>query len=324
MCGLAPSRIARATGFGLGLWESAIVRIHPSGKVTIYTGSSPHGQGEDTAFAQIASEELGVSVDDVEIIHGDTKQIQFGMGTYGSRTTPVGGGAIALACRKVKEKARRIAAHLLEAREEDLMFEGGRFYVKGAPDKFVTLQQVALASYTAESLPPGVEPGLEATAFYDPENFTFPYGTHVCVVEIDKGSGEAKILRYVALDDAGIIVNPLLAEGQVVGGILQGVAQALYEEAIYDSTGNLLTAGFNDYMIPTAREAPKIESFFYETPSPHNPLGVKGIGETGTIASTPAVVNAIIDALSHLGVRHIDMPLTPSKIYKVLRERMVG
>jgi carbon-monoxide dehydrogenase large subunit len=324
MCGLAPSRIARATGFGLGLWESAIVRIHPSGKVTIYTGSSPHGQGEDTAFAQIAAEELGVSVDDVEIIHGDTKQIQFGMGTYGSRTTPVGGGAIALASRKVKEKARRIAAHLLEAREEDLMFEGGRFYVKGAPDKFVTLQQVALASYTAENLPSGVEPGLEATAFYDPENFTFPYGTHVCVVEIDKESGEAKILRYVALDDAGIIVNPLLAEGQVVGGILQGVAQALYEEAIYDSTGNLLTAGFNDYMIPTAREAPKIESFFYETPSPHNPLGVKGIGETGTIASTPAVVNAIIDALSHLGVRHIDMPLTPSKIYKVLRERMVG
>lgn len=324
MCGLAPSRIARATGFGLGLWESAIVRIHPSGKVTIYTGSSPHGQGEDTAFAQIAAEELGVSVDDVEIIHGDTKQIQFGMGTYGSRTTPVGGGAIAIAARKVREKARRIAAHLLEAREEDLVFEGGRFYVKGAPDKFVTIQQVALAAYTAENLPPGVEPGLEATAFYDPENFTFPYGTHVCVVEIDKESGEAKILRYVALDDAGIIVNPLLAEGQVVGGVLQGVAQALYEEAIYDSTGNLLTAGFNDYMIPTAREAPKVESFFYETPSTHNPLGVKGIGETGTIASTPAVVNAIMDALSHLGVRHIDMPLTPSKIYKVLRERMVG
>jgi len=246
------------------------------------------------------------------------------MGTYGSRTTPVGGGAIALAARRVREKARKIAAALLEAREEDVVFEAGRFYVKGVPEKAVTIQQVALASYTAEKLPPGVEPGLEATVFYDPENFTFPYGTHVCVVEIDRETGGVKILRYVAVDDAGIIVNPMLAEGQVIGGALQGIAQALYEEAIYDSSGNLLTAGFNDYMIPTAREAPKIESYFYETPSPHNPLGAKGIGETSTIASTPAVVNAVLDALAHLGVRHIDMPLLPSKIYKVLKEKEVG
>jgi len=324
VCGLAPSRIARATGFGMGLWESAVVRVHPSGKITVYTGASPHGQGEDVAFAQIVAEELGVSIEDVEVIHGDTALVQFGMGTYGSRTTPVGGGAIALAARRVRDKARKIAAALLEAREEDVVFEAGRFYVRGAPQKGVPFQQVALAAYEADKLPPGVEPGLEATVFYDPENFTFPYGTHVCVVEVDRESGGVKILRYVAVDDAGIIVNPMLAEGQVIGGALQGIAQALYEEAVYDSNGNLLTSGFNDYMIPTAREAPKIESYFYETPSPHNPLGVKGIGETSTIASTPAVVNAVLDALAHLGVRHVDMPLTPSKIYKVLREKGVG
>ncbi len=323
VCGLAPSRIARATGFGLGLWESAIVRIHPSGKVSVFTGTSPHGQGEDVAFSQIVAEELGISPEDVEVVHGDTALVQFGMGTYGSRTTPVGGGAIALAARRVKEKARKIAAALLEAREEDVVTEGSKFYVKGAPEKFVTLQQVALAAYAADKLPPGVEPGLEATVFYDPENFTFPYGTHIAVVEIDRETGVVKVLRYVAVDDAGIIVNPMLAEGQVIGGALQGIAQALYEEAIYDSSGNLLTAGFNDYMIPTAREAPKIESYFYETPSPHNPIGVKGIGETSTIASTPAVVNAVLDALAHLDVRHLDMPLLPSKIYSVLREKGV-
>ena len=323
MCGLAPSRIARATGFGLGLWESAIIRIHPSGKVTVFTGTSPHGQGGDIAFAQIVAEELGISPDDVEVVHGDTALVQFGLGTYGSRTTPVGGGAIALAARRVREKARRIAAALLEAREEDVVAEGSRFYVKGSPEKFVTLQQAALAAYEADKLPPGIEPGLEATVFYDPENFTFPYGTHIAVVEIDRETGAIKILRYVAVDDAGVIVNPMLAEGQVIGGALQGIAQALYEEAVYDASGNLLTAGFNDYLIPTSREAPKIESYFYETPSPHNPIGVKGIGETSTIASTPALVNAVLDALAHLGVRHIDMPLLPSKIYSVLREKGV-
>ncbi|MEM2202830.1 MAG: glyceraldehyde dehydrogenase subunit alpha [Sulfolobales archaeon] len=323
MCGIAPSRIARATGFGMGLWESAIVRIHPSGKVTVFTGTSPHGQGEDIAFAQIVAEELGISPEDVEVVHGDTASVQFGLGTYGSRTTPVGGGAIALAARRVREKARRIAAALLEAREEDVMVEGSKFYVKGAPEKFVTLQQVALEAYTADKLPPGVEPGLEATVFYDPENFTFPYGTHIAVVEVDRETKAVKILRYVAVDDAGVIVNPMLAEGQVIGGALQGIAQALYEEAVYDDSGNLLTAGFNDYLIPTAKEAPKIESYFYETPSPHNPLGVKGIGETSTIASTPAIVNAVLDALAHLDIRHIDMPLLPSKIYSALREKGV-
>ncbi|MCE4615705.1 MAG: xanthine dehydrogenase family protein molybdopterin-binding subunit [Aeropyrum sp.] len=319
MCGLAPSRIARATGFGLGLWESVLIRVHPTGKVSVYVGSHPHGQGEETSFAQIVADELGVSIDDVEIVHGDTDETPFGMGTYGSRTTPVGGGALALAARRIKRKARKIAAALLEAREEDIVEGEGKFWVKGSPDKAVTFQDVALAAYTADKLPDDVEPGLEATVFYDPENFVFPYGTHVCIVEIDPETFKPKILRYVAVDDAGVIINPLLAEGQVHGGVVQGLAQALFEEAVFDERGNLLTAGFNDYMIPTALDVPNIESYFEQTPSPHNPLGAKGIGETGTIASTPAVVNAIIDALAHLGVDHIDMPLTPFKIWKALK-----
>ena len=319
MCGLAPSRIARATGFGLGLWESVLIRVHPTGKVSVYVGSHPHGQGEETSFAQIVADELGVSIDDVEIVHGDTDETPFGMGTYGSRTTPVGGGALALAARRIKRKARKIAAALLEAREEDIVEGEGKFWVKGSPDKAVTFQDVALAAYTADKLPDDVEPGLEATVFYDPENFVFPYGTHVCIVEIDPETFKPKILRYVAVDDAGVIINPLLAEGQVHGGVVQGLAQALFEEAVFDERGNLLTAGFNDYMIPTALDVPNIESYFEQTPSPHNPLGAKGIGETGTIASTPAVVNAVIDALAHLGVDHIDMPLTPFKIWKALK-----
>ena len=323
MCGLAPSRIARATGFGLGLWESAVVRVHPSGKVSVYTGSHPHGQGEETTFAQIVAEELGVPIEDVEIVHGDTAQTPFGMGTYGSRTTPVGGGAIALAARRVREKARRIAASLLEARVEDVDFSEGKFYVKGHPEKQVSLQEVALASYTADKLPEGEEPGLEATVFYDPENFTFPYGTHVCVVEIDRDTFKPKILRYVAVDDIGVVINPLIAEGQVHGGVVQGVAQALYEYAVFDEAGNLLTSSLNDYMVPTAVDSPNVESRFIETPSPHNPIGVKGVGETGTIASTAAVVNAVLDALAHLGVKHADMPLTPYRIWKILEGKGV-
>lgn len=318
MCGLAPSRIARATGFGLGLWESTVVRIHPTGKVSVYTGSHPHGQGEETTFAQIVAEELGVPIEDVEIVHGDTDKTPFGMGTYGSRTTPVGGGAIALAARRIREKARKIAAALLEAREEDLEYREGKFYVKGTPEKAVTIQEVALAAYTADKLPEGVEPGLEVSVFYDPENFTFPYGTHVCVVEIDPETYKTKILKYVAVDDIGVVINPMIAEGQVHGGITQGLAQALYEYAAYDENGNLLTAGFNDYMIPTAKDLPSYESHFMQTPAPHNPIGVKGVGETGTIASTPAVVNAVLDALAHLGIEHIDMPLTPYRIWEAV------
>ncbi len=320
MSGLAPSRIARATGFGLGLWESVLIRVHPTGKVSVYTGSHPHGQGEETSFAQIVADALGISIDDVEVVHGDTEQTPFGMGTYGSRTTPVGGSAVYKAALRIREKARKIAAALLEAREEDVEFADGRFYVKGHPEKSVTFQDVALAAYTADKLPPDLEPGLEAVVFYDPENFTFPYGTHVAVVEVDPETFKVRILKYLAVDDAGIIINPLLAEGQVHGGVVQGIAQALYEYAVYDESGNLLTAGFNDYMIPTALDVPNVESHFVETPAPHNPIGAKGIGETGTIAATPAVVNAVLDALAHLGVEHIDMPLTPYNIWRALKE----
>lgn len=323
ICGLGPSKVVRATGFGLGLWESALVRVHPSGKVTVYTGSSPHGQGEETSFAQIVAQELGVPLEDVEVVHGDTAAIPFGMGTYGSRTTPVAGGAIALACRKIREKAMRIAAHLLEVKEADLGFEAGKFFVKGAPHRAVTLQQVAFASYGAGAaeLPPGLEPGLESTVFYDPENFTFPFGAHICVVEIDRETGRAKILKYVAVDDCGVQINPMLVEGQVHGGIAQGLAQALYEEALYDKDGNLLTASLSEYAMPSAVELPAFVTDSTVTPSPHNPLGVKGVGETGTIAAPQAVVNAIVDALAHLGVRHIDMPVTPEKVWRILKEK---
>ncbi len=316
--GFAPSRVARATGFGLGLWESAHIRVTPTGKVIVYTGTRTHGQGGETTLSQIVADLLGVPIEDVEIVQGDTALTPFGLGTSGDRTAPVGGGAVFLAARKIIDKARKIAAALLEAREEDLVFDAGRFYVRGSPEKYVTIQSVALASYAADKLPPGVEPGLEALAFYDPENFTFPYGTHIAVVEIDRETGAVKILRYVAVDDAGRIINPMIVEGQIHGGVLQGVGQALYEEIRYDRDGNLLTQSLSEYMVPTAREAPRIESHFVETPSPHNPLGVKGVGETGTIAAPPCIVNAIIDALSHLGVRHIDMPITPEKIHSIL------
>jgi carbon-monoxide dehydrogenase large subunit len=244
------------------------------------------------------------------------------MGTYGSRTAPVGGGAIALAARRILDKAKKIAANMLEVREEDLVFERGKFYVKGAPARLVTFQQVALASYQGEYLPAGMEPGLEATVFYDPENFTFPFGTHVCIVEVDRETGQIKILKYVSVDDCGRQINPMIVEGQVHGGVTQGLAQALWEEAVYDKNGNLLTATLNDYVIPTAVEVPNFINDFTVTPSPHNPLGVKGVGETGTIAATAAVVNAVVDALSHLGIEHVDMPLRPEKIWRILKEKL--
>jgi carbon-monoxide dehydrogenase large subunit len=321
ICGMGPSAVARATGFGLGLWESTIVRVHPSGKVTVYIGGHPHGQGEETTFAQIVADRLGVPFDDVEVVHGDTDAVPFGMGTYGSRTTPVAGGAIALACDRIIEKARKIAAHMLEVREEDVAFEAGRFYVKEAPEKQKTIQEVAFAAYGAgaNELPPGLEPGLEATVFYDPPNFTFPFGTHVAVVEVDPETGAVKVLKYVAVDDCGNQINPMIVEGQIHGGIAQGLAQALYEWAVYDENGNLLTSTLNDYLVPTACEVPDIVNDHTVTPSPHNPLGVKGIGEAGTIASTPAVMNAVIDALAHLGVKHIDMPLWSERVLRAIK-----
>lgn len=318
ICGLGPSQVAGAVGFQGGLWESATVRVHPTGKVTVLTGTAPHGQGEATTFAQIVADQLGIPVDDVDVVYGDTDRIPMGWGTYGSRTTPVGGSAIAVAAQRVIEKARKIAAHMLEASEADVEFADGVFHVKGIPDKRATFQEVALQAYLAWNLPEGVEPALEAQAFYDPVNFCYPFGAHVCVVEVDPDTGQVKILRYVAVDDCGRVINPLIVEGQVHGGIVQGVGQALWEGAVYDENGQLLTGSFMDYAMPKAHFFPNFETAHTETPAPHNPLGVKGIGETGTIASTPTVVNAVMDALRPFGVRDLDMPLTPEKVWRAM------
>jgi len=317
-CGLAPSRVAGAVGFGGGLWESADIRVTALGKVTVAIGTHPHGQGEETTFAQIVADELGVPVEDVEVIHGDTASTPMGWGSYGSRTTAVGGAAVVHAARKVRDKARKVAAHLLEAAEDDLEFVDGKFQVKGSPDKVKSIQDVALMANVAWNMPAGVEPGLEESAFFDPDNFVFPFGTHVAVVEVDAETGEVQLKRYLAVDDCGRQINPLVVEGQVSGGVVQGVAQALWEHAEYDDSGQLLTASLMDYAVPKAAMVPSIESDRTETPSPVNPLGVKGIGEAGTIASTPAVVNAVVDALAHLGITHIDMPLTPERVWRAI------
>ncbi|BAJ51596.1 carbon monoxide dehydrogenase large subunit [Candidatus Caldarchaeum subterraneum] len=322
ICGLGPSSVARATGFGLGLWESTIIRVHPTGKVSVYIGGHPHGQGEETTFAQIVADRLQIPIEDVEILHGDTAMIPFGMGTYGSRTTPVAGASVAIGCDRILEKARKIAAHLLEAGEKDIEYVAGKFYVREMPEKSKSFAEVAYAAYGAgaNELPQGLEPGLETTVFFDPPNFTFPFGTHICITEVDPETGKVKVLEYYAVDDCGNRINPMIVEGQIHGGIAQGLAQALYEEASYDSDGQLLTSNLTEYLVPTAMEIPRIETAETVTPSPVNPLGVKGIGEAGTIASTPAVVNSVLDALAHLGLLHIDMPLKPEKIHTALRQ----
>lgn len=321
VCGLAPSAAAGAMGFQGGLWESAIVRFHPTGKVTVFTGSNSHGQGHKTTFAQLISDELGVPFEDVDIVHGDTQMVPMGMGTYGSRSLAVGGSAMVVAARQVVEKARTIAAHLLEVGNDDVAFDSGRFYVKGAPDQVKTIQEIALASYLAWNMPAGVTPGLEATHFYDPSNNVFPFGTHICIVEIDRETGDIDFRRYVAIDDVGYVVNPMIVDGQVHGGITQGLAQAVYESAVYDEDGQLVTGSLMDYAVPKATMLPWYEVDRTETPSPTNPMGIKGAGETGTIASAPAVVNAIVDALSPYGVEHIDMPVTPQKVWRLIHER---
>jgi len=321
ICGLAPSAVAGSTGFQGGLWESATVRLHPTGKATVFTGTSPHGQGEETTFAQIVADELGLPIDDIEVVHGDTGAIAMGWGTYGSRTTVVGGGALALAARRVREKAAKIAAHLLEAAEGDLVFDQGRFAVRGAPDRAKTIQEVTLQAYLAWNLPPGVEPSLEASAYYDPPNFTFPFGAHVAAVKVDADTGEVELRRYVAVDDCGKVINPLIVDGQVHGGLVQGIAQALWEGAVYSPEGQLLTGSMTDYAVPKAHMFPTFVTGRTETPSPHNPLGVKGVGETGTIASTPAIVNAVVDALRSFGVTHLDMPLTPERIWTAIHAK---
>ena len=320
ICGLGPSQVAGAVGFGGGLWESAIVRFHPTGKVHVYSGISPHGQGEETTFAQIVSDELGVDVDDVTITHGDTSNTPMGWGTYGSRTTSVGAGAMVIAARKIKEKARLLAAHLLEAAESDVEYRDGQFSVKGSPDQSKSIQEMATMANVAWNLPEGMEPGLEASACYDPPNFVYPFGTHLAVVDVDKDNGHIVVRRYIAGDDCGPQINPMIVEGQVHGGVVQGIGQALWEHAIYDDNGQLVTGSMTDYALPRAHLLPNIESLSTVTPSPHNPLGVKGVGETGSIASTVTVYNAVIDALRPLGVTRIDMPLTPEKVWQAIRQ----
>jgi carbon-monoxide dehydrogenase large subunit len=323
ICGIGPSQVAGAVGFQGGLWESAIVRFHPSGKVNVFIGASPHGQGEETTFAQIIADELGVDVNDVKVIHGDTDVSPMGWGTYGSRTTAVGGAALAVATRKIKDKAKLLAGHLLEAAVEDIDYDRGRFFVKGSPDRFKTIQDIALMANVAWNLPQGMEAGLEATSFYDPPNFVYPFGVHVAVVEIDPETGRVDLKRYVAVDDCGPQINPVIVEGQVHGGVVQGIAQALWEEAVYDDNGQLLTGSLADYAIPRADMLPEIEVLSTVTPSPHHPLGVKGIGEAGTISSTCTVYNAVLDALEPFKVSNLRMPLTPERVWRAMQQRGV-
>jgi carbon-monoxide dehydrogenase large subunit len=318
MCGLAPSRVLASLNYTAGGWEAATVRILPTGKVQVVTGTSPHGQGHETSWAMIAADRLGVSPDDVDVLHSDTAVAPYGLDTYGSRSLAVGGTAVYLATDKVLAKARAIAAHQLEAAEEDLEYNAATFRVKGSPDRALPLAAVAFEAFSAHNLPDGMEPNLEASTHWDPPNFTFPFGTHLAVVEVDTDTGEVRLVRYVAIDDCGNQVNPLIVEGQVHGGVVQGVAQALWEEAVYDAEGNLLTASLMDYAVPSAAEVPSIETGHTVTPSPTNPMGVKGVGEAGTIGSAPAVINAILDALAPYGVHDIDMPATPERVWRAL------
>ena len=319
MCGLAPSRVLGSLSYGAGGWEHADVRVLPTGKVEVVTGSSPHGQGHETAWSQIVADQLGVPFEDVTVIHGDTASSHKGMDTYGSRSLAVGGIAIVRACEKVREKAKRIAAHLLEASPDDIEFDRGVFRVRGTQTG-KTIQEIALATFAAHNLPDGVEPRLDASATFDPENFSFPHGTHLCAVEVDTETGAVKIRSYVAVDDVGTVVNPLIVEGQVHGGIAQGIGQALFEEAVYDPEGNLLTTTMADYLLPSAADLPDFVTDRTETPATSNPLGVKGVGEAGTIASTPAVVNAIVDALRPYGVHDVPMPCTPERVWRAVQE----
>jgi aerobic carbon-monoxide dehydrogenase large subunit len=318
MCGLAPSRVVGTLALASGGWEYASIRMLPTGKVEVLTGSSPHGQGHETAWSQIVADQIGVPFEDIRVLHGDTQVVPRGLDTYGSRSLAVGGMALVQACDRVIEKARVIAAGLLEASADDLEFSAGRFAVRGDPDASKTIQEIALEAFTGHNLPDGVEPSLDSDATYDPENFSFPHGTHLCATEVDTETGFVKIRSYVAVDDVGVVVNPLIVEGQVHGGIAQGIAQALYEEGVYDDDGNLVTTTLADYLVPSAADLPSYVTDRTQTPS-SNRLGVKGVGEAGTIASTPAVVNSIMDALKPFGIRDIEMPCTPERVWRAIQ-----
>ncbi len=323
MCGLAPSAWGGLPGEGWGaaLWESANIRVHLTGKVVATTGSLSHGQGHETTMAQIVADGLGVPVEDVLVQLGDTLGTPFGYGTYGSRSAAVGGVAMYQSVQRIKEKAKKIGAHMLEAAVEDVEYENGKVFVKGSPDQAKTIQEIAGAAALGYDLPPGVEPYLDNTSYYDPPNCTFPFGTHICIVEVDGTTGHVQIKRYIAVDDVGKVINPMIVDGQLHGGIAQGIAQALWEAAVYDESGQLASGTLMDYAVPRADSLPSFELDRTETPSPVNPLGVKGVGEAGTIASTPAVVNAVMDALSPFGISHLDMPLTPEKLWSAIHAR---
>jgi len=321
VCGLAPSRAVGPQGVGLqaAFWESAMVRVHPSGSATVYSGASPHGQGLDTSFAQIAADRLGIEPELIDVIHGDTDTGPFGWGTYGSRSLSVGGEAIARACEKVQEKAKKVCAALLEAAPEDIELADGTFRVKGSPDKSMTMAEISGAAHIPpQELPTDIEPGLEETSFYDPENFVFPFGAHACIVDVDTETGKVEVVDYYAIDDCGPAINPMLIEGQIHGGIAHAIGQALYEQVVYDEEGQLVTGTFVDYALPTAAELPDFNTDRTETPSPVNSLGVKGVGEAGTIAATPAVTAAVLDALEPHGIEWLDMPLTPLRVWQAL------
>lgn len=306
---------------GIKMFDSCEIRVHPTGKAIARLGTKSQGQGHETTYAQIIAQELGIPAEHIQIEEGDTDTAPYGLGTYASRSTPTAGAAAAIAARKLRDKARKIAAYLLEVSEEDLEWDVNKFYVKGAPEKAKTIQEIVFASYTNHPL--GMEAGFEATHYYDPPNLTFPFGSYICVVDIDKETGEIKIRRFVAVDDCGNIINPMIVEGQIHGGLTQGLAPAMFEELIYDEDGNMLNGSLMDYLVPTAVESPKWETDKTITPCPHHPIGAKGVGESPTVGAPPAIANAIVDALSHLGVTHIDIPVTPQKVWNILREKGV-
>jgi carbon-monoxide dehydrogenase large subunit len=320
-CGIAPSNIAGALGARAGLFECGEIRVHPTGSVTVFTGSHSHGQGHETTFAQVVAARLGIPVESVDVVHGDTGRVPFGMGTYGSRSISVGGAAIMKALDKIEAKAKKIAAHLMEASDADIEFSGGEFKVKGT-DKKIPFGQVALTAYVPHNYPlDKLEPGLDETAFYDPTNFTFPGGTYICEVEVDRQTGEVRVDRFSAVDDFGTIINPLIVEGQVLGGVVQGIGQALMENCVYDKeTGQLLTGSFMDYAMPRADDFPMFKLDTVCTPCTHNPLGTKGCGEAGAIGSPPALINAVLDALAPLGVKDFDMPASPYRVWEAMHK----
>jgi carbon-monoxide dehydrogenase large subunit len=307
---------------GIKMFDSAEIRVHPTGSAIVRIGVQTQGQGHETTFAQIVAEELGLPVENIEVEHGDTDTAPYGLGTYASRSTPTAGAATAVAARKIRDKAARLAAHLLEVSVDDLEWKDYQFQVKGAPERSKTMTELAFAAYTNH--PKGMEAGLEAVTYYDPPNLTFPFGAYICVVDIDRGTGEVHVRRFVAIDDCGTVINPMVVEGQIHGGLTMGLAPALYEQIWYDEAGNIHGGTLMDYLVPTSMETPSWETDRTVTPSPHHPLGAKGVGESATVGAPPAIVNAVVDALSHLGITHLEIPITPPRLWRVLKEKGVA